>query len=233
MKITKKDMEYLKGEKFDVDYKMKLEPNKDMTRIECLLNIIKNKNVIHVGCCDHLEVIKKKVENNTWLHKLMNEQCKNVIGIDINEQAIDYIKKEGYADNVILNNIITDKPIKLDKTYDYMVLGEIIEHVDNPVAFLEQVREKYVNKVDKLIVTAPNLLKYCAKGKIKSEDINSDHRYYFSPYTLAKILTCAGFEPVEVLFSDNYKSYKFLGRILTRKISSQYGMTITVIAKFK
>lgn len=233
MKITKVDMKYLKGESFDVDYKMKLESNKNMKRIDCLLNIIKNKNVIHVGCCDHIGVIKEKVENNTWLHKLMNEQCKSVIGIDINKEAIDYIKKEGYADNIILNDIIADDPIKLDKTYDYMVLGEIIEHVDNPVAFLEQVREKYASKVNNIIITAPNLLKYCVKGKIKSEDINSDHRYYFSPFTLAKILTCAGFEPLEILFADCYKPFKFLGYELTRKVSSQYGMTIIGIAKFK
>lgn len=36
------------------------------------------------------------------------------------------------------------------------------------------------------------------------EQINTDHRYWFSPHTIAKVMVRAGIRPEEVLFVDQY-----------------------------
>lgn len=232
MKINSKDLKYLKGEKFDVDYKMKLVCDETYDRITTLINLTKNKKVLHIGCCDHINVIDEKVQNGTWLHKMLNENCKEVIGIDINKDAINYIISKKYADNVIYNNILTDKCVKFEGIYDYMLLGEILEHVDNPVDFLATIHDKYQGKVKKIIISVPNALKFCAMSNMKSENINSDHKYYFTPYTLCKILNDAGFEPTNIEFADAYVSKKIFNIKLTKKIKGYYGMTLISIAKF-
>ena len=233
MKITKEDLKYLSGEKFDIDYHMHFTDEVSMGREETIIDIVKGKNVIHVGCCDHINVIDEKVKNNTWLHGILNEKCNKVIGLDINKEAIDYIKKKKYANNVVYNDIIVDKPVKMDEEYDYMILGEILEHVDNPVQFLESIQKKYVGKVKSIIISVPNALKYCTLNNIKYEGINSDHKYYFTPYTLSKILYDSGFKPKQILFADAYKSVNFLGLVHVVKCKPQFGMTIIGIADFE
>jgi len=75
-----------------------------------------------------------------------------------------------------------------------MVLGEILEHVDNPVDFITRLRIKYKDKIKGLIITVPNAFRkrnfYNAFRNI--EKINSDHRYWFSPYTITKVLHQGG-----------------------------------------
>lgn len=232
MKITSEDLKYLKGEKFDVDYKMKLSSDKSYNRIDTLINLVKNTKVLHVGCCDHINVIDEKYKAGTWLHELLNDNCKQVIGIDINKEAIEYVINKKYADNVIYNNILMDKCVDLDSKFDYMLLGEILEHVDNPVDFLSKIHDNYNGKIDKIIISVPNALKYCKKGNIKYESINSDHKYYFTPYTLSKILTDAGFIPTNIEFADAYTVKKIFGIDCLRKVKGYYGMTVIGIAKF-
>ena len=139
-----------------MDIPFSAEKYPDQTRIEKILELAKNKRVIHIGCADHLPLIEEKIKNNKWLHALLNESASKCIGIDINQAAIDYIKKELGFDDVYCFDILNDNFISSDDSHwDYMIFGEIIEHIDNPVAFMSQVREKYKEKVDKIIVTAP------------------------------------------------------------------------------
>jgi len=83
------------------------------------------------------------------------------------------------------------------KTFDYLLLGEILEHFDNPVDFLTALRKKHFPQgVRRMIVTVPNALrernhKYAENDQ---ERINSDHMYWFSPFPIAKVLTVAGYE---------------------------------------
>ncbi|MBE9547614.1 MAG: hypothetical protein IMF10_09025 [Proteobacteria bacterium] len=69
-----------------------------------------------------------------------------------------------------------------------------MEHVDNPVLFLDSIKRKYSKHIDKLIITVPNAFKIENFIFIKNDNIemiNSDHRYWFTPYTLGKVVTRA------------------------------------------
>ncbi len=155
------------------------------------------KSVIHLGCCDHLALIDEKIQNNKWLHKILMENAKCVLGIDIDKEAVEYVKSIGYND-VIYADITQDKTLIVDEMrkmlgdqkWDYLIAGEIVEHLDNPTEFLKIVKESYHDIIDKIIITVPNAfsmhnIMYALKGQ---ECINTDHRFWFTPYTIGKVL---------------------------------------------
>lgn len=209
MKIKGEILEYLNGEKFSSGYHFKIDEKffpKD--RIEKILEIVKQKRVIHLGCCDHIPLIKEKIENRTWLHGLLTEKCSEVLGVDINEEGIEYLKKEIGCTNVKCANLLKENVneiIENNKVYDYIILGEILEHVNNPVEFLGKLSKDYSKNITKIIITVPNILcKFRIEKTIEcqSEAINSDHKYWFTPYTLLKVAKEAGLDDYNLYFVD-------------------------------
>lgn len=207
MKFTKEDLLYLSGEKFSNAYYMKLECNENCNRIDKIIEICKDKKVIHFGCCDHLPLIESKIENNTWLQKRLEDNCNVVVGIDNNAEAVDYIVKNQYSQRVYCVDVLKEYgkvPSLLEHfgKFDYVIMGEILEHVDNPVLFLEQIRNVFSPYCEKIIITVPNAMnQYMVKNCNKYELINTDHKYWFTPFTIAKVMTEAKILPKEIFFA--------------------------------
>lgn len=89
-------------------------------------------------------------------------------------------------------------------------MGEILEHVDNPCAFLIAIRERYSRCINRMIITVPNAFSWQNISYTFSceECINTDHRYWFTPYTLGKIATQAGMEIEQFRFCQPTLSSK-------------------------
>jgi len=101
-------------------------------------------------------------------------------------------------------------------------IPDVIEHIGNPVHFLNAIREKFENNVDKIILTTPNAFRLqnslnALKGV---EVLNSDHRFWFTPYTLSKILTDAKYRIDRLNYFEH------------RKISNKYFIRKFLISKF-
>jgi len=207
MKYEKEILEYLKGEKFSNNFVVTLEHSKlDIkTREDILVNLIKDKDVIHIGCSDHIQLICEKIASNKWLHKLITENAKSCIGIDTDQESIEFLTQKLNYKNVFYGDVISDSFETItDSQWDYVVFGEMIEHLDNPVDFLISFREKYHKNIKKFIITVPNI--YCKrnlKNMLKYEEIiNSDHRYWFTPYTISKLIVKAGYRPEELSYAN-------------------------------
>jgi hypothetical protein len=56
------------------------------------------------------------------------------------------------------------------------------------------------------------------------EVINSDHRYWFTPYTISKILVSAGYTPEKIIFSNLNRLTRM--QLAVRKIWKLTGMKI-------
>lgn len=229
---------YLQGENLSTGKKIRISCSEEeiLDRTNLLVNIVRGKKIIDLGCADHLEVIDLKIRNNTWLHKRLCETAEFCLGIDINEKAIEYIKSLGYKD-VLYCDILKDKELILSQNnnYDILVAGETLEHIDNPVLFLKTLRELYKENIDYLLISVPNA--FAIKNFVSVfnhlEFINTDHRYYFTPYTLAKILVISGFTPIEFWFVNYYEPphRRFYSRILF-KSKPGFRDTIVMISKF-
>ncbi|WP_369601988.1 methyltransferase domain-containing protein [Hahella sp. SMD15-11] len=189
--------DYLRGKRFSdgvsVVYK---KTGSVVSRIEYLSAMVNGKAVIHVGCVDHLPLLNKKIDSGTWLHSKLCERASRCVGLDINRDGVEELRRLGY-DDVYHFDILSDIDlIEHEGGWDYCILGEMIEHVDNPVLFLSNMRQKMLGRVRGLIVTTPNAFRkdnflFALRSR---EVINSDHRYWFTPYTLSKILALSGFK---------------------------------------
>jgi 2-polyprenyl-3-methyl-5-hydroxy-6-metoxy-1,4-benzoquinol methylase len=193
------------------------------TRQDLLLKLVKGKKIIHIGCVDHLEIIEEKIKKNQWVHKLITEASDKCLGIDINEEGIEFLSNKLGFKNVIVHNVINDDPAPeiVKEQWDFLVLGEILEHVDNPVEFLSALAEKYGKNVKGIIVTVPNAFNLNNfRNTLKNiEYINTDHRFWFTPYTLAKVFYRSGINPNEAytcLF-EPASSRGMLSKIMLRR----------------
>jgi len=229
MEIDQKILKYLKGDEFSNSLIVDLDRSKYQVRSreEVITEIIKNKDVIHLGCSDHIPIIREKIAVNKWLHKLITENSGNCIGVDIDKESIDFVINELGFTNVIHGNILTDDLKELsDKQWDYVVFGEILEHVNNPVEFLSTFRAKYGNNVKRFIITVPNIYNRKALGNMLKfkEAINSDHRFWFTPYTLSKVLVSSGYMPENISFTNLISLGK--PELVIRKLKKIFGLEV-------
>jgi hypothetical protein len=229
MKIESQVMKYLKGDSFQTSLNVEIgkEKHELISRESAITRIIKGTSVVHIGCSDHIQVINDKIKNNIWLHKLITDNATKCIGIDIDKESIDFIRKEiGYT-NVYHGNILTDemKEIKSEK-WDYAVLGEIVEHLDNPVHFLKTFKEKFGENVSRFIITVPSIynIRQFTNMMNYREVINSDHRFWFTPYTISKVLVSAGYTPDKIMYS-NLQSLN-IRDLVKRKLRRIFGLRV-------
>jgi len=205
---------YIKGNSFSNGMTIKIaEKEKLLSRIEFLTEYSRGKRVLHFGCTDHIPVILEKLKNNTWLHKCIDEVAERQIGLDIDAEAVTFVLENTPFKNIIVSDVINDTvPLSIQGLkWDFLLLGEILEHINNPVEFLSSIHAKYNGIVDEVLLTVPNafsLLNTYHSFFNNAERINTDHRYWFTPFTLAKILTLSGFTPFKCSYATYYSLKK-------------------------
>ena len=169
--------------------------------------LCRNKKVIHAGCVDHnIDTIERKRKNGLWLHERLVRSAALCLGVDTRRQGILYLKEEFGDLNAVNCDLEKDEcPEIMRDQWDYLLIPEVLEHVDNPVAFLKAIREKFMGRVTRLVVTIPNAFRLInfREALRNCECINSDHRYWFTPYTLSKVLVRAGYHVDTLLFLED------------------------------
>ena len=194
---------YLDGSKFDENLTVPyLKDGPVRHRTDALLDICRNKRVLHIGCCDHVPLIKLKIDNHDWLHGLITECSEYTVGIDIDANAVSEALRISGLKNMFAGEITSADIVESvrGKQFDIALFGEVVEHISNPVAFLQRFRENYGSMVGQIVITVPNALRAGnVRGAFRNtETINSDHRFFFTPYTIAKVACDAGFAPEEI-----------------------------------
>lgn len=225
MKLPADAMPYLRGEKFSnalsISYSYRQPiPN----RVELLAQLSTGKNVIHLGCLDHLPLIDQKIKSGQWLHKRITDVAATCIGIDINQEANAYVQEKYQVNNILIKDITADAiPEITQHQWDYAIVGELLEHIDNPVSYLAEIRKKYSSHVKELVITIPNgfTRQNFRQAKSSHELINSDHRYWFTPYTISKVMFHAGIEVTDIQFANRIRLTT--GELVQKKIINLFG----------
>jgi hypothetical protein len=210
MRIQDDLLRMTKGEAFSAGVKMSLSRPEPaiVFRMEYIESLIAGRTIVHLGCADHVSSIEKKLRADKWFHKRLSERAKRCLGIDIDERGIEAVHALGYRD-AIRADLLTDglPDVMKNVEWDYMVLGEILEHQDNPVHFLRGIAAICRPWVKRFIISTPNAFR--SQNFISAlrhvENINSDHRYWFSPYTLVKVGTAAGLFPEHFRLCQSFR----------------------------
>jgi len=122
-----------------------------IVRYESVLSIVKNKTVLDVA------------SGSGYGTKLLASQAKHVIGVDVSEEAVEYSKANYSAKNVTFKrgdgaNI----PIE-DNSVDVVVSFETIEHIDDYVTFMKEIK-RVLKKGGTFILSTPNDIEYSVEN---------------------------------------------------------------------
>ncbi len=142
-------------------YEVPVDPNAENNSHTFALNFIGyNKSVLEVGC------------STGYLTKVIAERGCNVVGMDLDPVAAQ--RAERWAERVVVGNIDEGDVWNYvkDESFDVVVLGDVLEHLRDPLASLRQAVRKM--KPDGYVVTSvPNF----AHGDVRMAVLQGRFRY--------------------------------------------------------
>ena len=155
---------------------------------------IDNPRLMEVGCGggDFLATAKKKGYS--------------VAGVEISPTAVGDANRKLGEDVVIQGELSSLDLLPLGK-FDCCVLFDVIEHVRNPVMFLNSIKE-LLNDDGVCFIVTPSLDSWSAKvlGRHWME-YKPEHLFYFNKGNIKDLLNKAGFSTIDV--SPNWKILNF------------------------
>lgn len=175
-------------------------------RVTFILERCKGRRVLHLGCTNH-PYTSEAVSDGSLLHLRLREVAEDLHGFDSDMEGIDTLGSLGF-DNLHQVDLEQLEAAPLDKTFDVIVAGEVIEHLSNPGLFLKGIR-RFMTDDSELVLTTVNaysamrFIQYALRGKGgEAEPVHPDHVAYYSYRTLTVALQRAGFSLAEFAYYD-------------------------------
>lgn len=171
---------------------------------ELIVSSCTKKNVLDVGCVGQ----DYDLDNKDWLHEKIKKVAAQTIGVDITIEKIKQLNKNGYT-------IYTPEELSgLNKKFDVIVMGDVIEHVENPGDFLT-FYSRFLTEKGKLIICTPNAfgIRYFIQLLLyKNAGTNHEHTQFFDPYVMLELFKRVNLTPVEFYWLDDLLTTPKLSR---------------------
>lgn len=167
-------------------------------KIRFAVKYCRGKNVLDLGCVQHNP---KNHKSKFWLHKALKQVSSSIIGIDFYEPGVNYLNELGF--NVVYADA---QHFDLNSTFDVIVAGDIIEHLEDFHGFLESCK-RHMHKESRLLISTPNpwYWKNIVKALIGKEVSNNpEHTCWLCPRTLRQLLSRHDLEIGEIVFGSRY-----------------------------
>ena len=192
-----------------------VEPKIDWNdaKIAFFSKLVADKNVLDIGVVQHET---EKVTNSTWLHRALAAKAANIIGLDIDPDGVQYLNDQGYQ---VVQADAQD--FQLDREFDVVVAGDLIEHLDNPGGFLESVK-KHLGTQGRFAISTPNpfwwktYLHVLMRG---NSCPHPEHTCWFCEQTLTQLLQRHGYSVERIEYGTVYILTTFYQR-LTKLINT-------------
>jgi SAM-dependent methyltransferase len=175
-------------------------------RVEYLKSVCEGKKVLHLGCTNY-PYTDHSLEHNSLLHLELLEIASELSGFDFDQRGLDILAERGIG-NLYRADLEKLDEVELDKTFDVIIAGEMIEHLSNPGLFLDGI-QRFMNPDTKLVITTINA--YCGlryaiyalrgRGGF-NEPVHKDHVAYYSYSTLKLIVERSGLNVDNFMFYD-------------------------------
>ena len=176
--------------------------NKISGRTKKIINFIgkdKNYKILDLGCSggyqtDELGEIKYGFDTNdyNWLHKNLSKRYKNVTGVEITKSHVDIMQK---LDFNVLNEDVQN--FNLNQKFDFVVAGELIEHLTDIEGFLNSVKI-HMDANTKFVITTPfpnSLFSFLYSLFYWPRTCSNDeHTLWFCPSTITLTLEKYGYQ---------------------------------------
>lgn len=185
--------------------KFKINIKTTDSRLNYIKRACKNKKVLHLGAAqgtdsDPIILHSNKNFKSEFLHSIIIDNAKEVLGLDYNQIAIDNLMKNG-IENIRYCDVTSSLDFaKSCENFspDVIIVGELIEHLSNPGLLLDNISRNF--KSAEVIITTPNLLSisYVIQGLRKNESHDIDHVVGFTPRLIDALCTRFGIERINI-----------------------------------
>lgn len=157
-------------------------------RVETLLDTIPEcDSLLDIGCVQH---DAETSENDDWLHAELYDRADEVLGVDRLPDDVKALQDAGY--DVVCADA---ERLDLDREFEVIVAGELIEHLSNVGQFLSRVRW-HLQPEGRFILSTPNPWAFhrfrqaLFNGGVRC---NPEHTAWFDERTLRQVLKRHGF----------------------------------------
>ena len=200
-----------------------MKHERSVQRVDFLVEQCADKVALHLGCTNWPYTSQSFIDDNL-LHATLRRHSKRLYGIDSDRQGIDQLRELGFDDLYLADLEKLDQCRDLG-TFDVVIAGEVIEHLNNPGVFLQGVK-RFLRKDSRFVLTTINA--YCAmryaiyalRGKGgTNEPVHPDHVAYYSYSTLQLLLERHSFKVVDFRFYDVGREHRIHNRFLVNALN--------------
>jgi SAM-dependent methyltransferase len=175
-------------------------------RVEYLKDVCRGKSVLHLGCTNwpYTDIVLKE---GTLLHLQLAEIASELYGFDADQEGLDVLSDRG-VENLFRADLERLDEVPLDRTFDVILAGEMIEHLSNPGVFLRGIK-RFMRANSTLVITTINayggarMFLYSLRGRGgRIEPVHPDHVAYYSYSTIHHIISRENIKAKRFLFYD-------------------------------
>ena len=119
------------------------------TRWDFFKPYVEDKIVLDIGPAELVGTINYH-KMPRWIHGKITKVAKQVLGMELNLEQVQALNEQGY--HIVQGNA---EDFTLDRKFDVIVAGDLIEHLSNPGKFLDCAKS-HLAEGGKLLITTPN-----------------------------------------------------------------------------
>lgn len=175
---------------------MKVPRSKLVYREKQVLRICAGRSVLHLGCAVS-PYTKKRIESGCHLHLGLARVAGELVGVDLDAASLALLEEHVPADTLFCHDVEKGFPEALARPFDVVLAGELLEHLERPGDFLENVK-RAMGPNSVLLVTTPNAfsfkkwLHFCTGNEAQ----NPTHVMVHTPATISALLRRHDFDPI-------------------------------------
>lgn len=150
---------------------------------------VSRRSVLDVGMVEH-DITH--INCDAWLHRKICNWARDTLGVDILSDELELLREQGYR--VVQADATSE--VDLGQRFERVFMGEIIEHVDKPVALLK-FAARHIEPDGLILATTPNpfwirwIWENAREGTLLS---NAEHVSWVSPSMALELGRRAGLE---------------------------------------
>jgi SAM-dependent methyltransferase len=162
-----------------------LNGNRDraIAKTELILDHCRGRRVLDLGCIDH--TWRASIDNPKWLHARIRAVASECTGVDYLADDVAELRSRGF--DIVAGNVLQDDP---PGTYEVVVAGDLIEHLEDPAAFLRYVHAA-LEPGGLAVITTPNpfylgqTVEILLRGQCT---VNPEHTAWYDPFTITELV---------------------------------------------
>jgi SAM-dependent methyltransferase len=180
----------------------------EISRREMVVEFGRDLEVLDIGAAGHVA----QHQLGGWEHGLIKQASKRAVAVDINKDNVDHYNGMGFD----FRHADATSDIDLGERFDRIFIGDVIEHVNDPVLLL-QFAQRHLKPDGRILVTTPN--PFSPRFRLHRRQrgqryvmANLEHTRWLSMSTMHELVWRAGLEMTALRWPLMKKPKKGLAR---------------------